>query len=446
MKVLLTCVGTTDPIRELRDGPMLHILRNYRPEVVVLFVSTEIQKKNCEDNRYGKLRQHMKMVWGYEPEWHEEQMDITEVQNLDLVYDVLGGALKKYLRKFGQEELLINVTSGTPQMQHLLIDLAKDVRYRCKAIQVPNPNKASGRGGRTNEESYSIEDAIRENKDELPDAEDRCVIVEMVAVERKNKWEQLRGILELRDFETAAKMDMLSINAGRMLEHLLQRSRLNTKEAYAQARSLLLTEQMFPIRFVSEDRRTERLCEYYLILRNMQKSGRITEFILRLNPFVVTLQTALIERLLPGKYEVNLSDLIDTSVLNRRTVSTEKMKQHAPVLYQEVNQNLGQPMRDADMSIVLANAFLKSLDAPDNSIKLFADCEKLNAMLRNLAAHDLKHFTERDIKGCLRYNSNELLRQIEDLIPTVFPRYPEESFREYFKVYDVGIEYILKQK
>lgn len=447
MKVLLTCEGTSDPIRGYHDGPVLHILRKYRPEVVVVFASTEIQELNQWDNRHAKIRALMKNSWGYEPEWCVEPLNLIDVQDLDLVYEVLGPALKKYLRKYGQEELLINVTSGTPQMQFLMIDLAKDVRYNCRAIQVSNPDKASGQGGRTNDTRfYLVDEQILGNRDERPDYEDRCAAVTMVSVERKNKWEQLRGILELRDFETAAKMNMLPIGASRMLEHLLQRSRLNTKEAYAQARSLLLTEQMFPIRFVSEDRRTERLCEYYLILRNMQKSGRITEFILRLNPFVVTLQTALIERLLPGKYEVNLSDLIDTSVLNRRTVSTEKMKQHAPVLYQEVNQNLGQPMRDADMSIVLANAFLKSLDAPDNSIKLFADCEKLNAMLRNLAAHDLKHFTERDIKGCLRYNSNELLRQIEDLIPTVFPRYPEESFREYFKVYDVGIEYILKQK
>lgn len=34
MKILFTCMGTSDPVRGYRDGPMLHILRWYRPERV----------------------------------------------------------------------------------------------------------------------------------------------------------------------------------------------------------------------------------------------------------------------------------------------------------------------------------------------------------------------------------------------------------------------------
>ena len=30
-RVLFTCVGTSDPVREMRDGSMLHIMRHYRP-------------------------------------------------------------------------------------------------------------------------------------------------------------------------------------------------------------------------------------------------------------------------------------------------------------------------------------------------------------------------------------------------------------------------------
>lgn len=31
-RVLFTCVGTSDPVREMRDGSMLHIMRHYRPD------------------------------------------------------------------------------------------------------------------------------------------------------------------------------------------------------------------------------------------------------------------------------------------------------------------------------------------------------------------------------------------------------------------------------
>lgn len=41
-KIFFSCFGTTDPVRGMRDGGMLHILRFYRPEAVYLFLSREI--------------------------------------------------------------------------------------------------------------------------------------------------------------------------------------------------------------------------------------------------------------------------------------------------------------------------------------------------------------------------------------------------------------------
>lgn len=37
--ILFSPIGTADPITALGDGPMLHIVRHYRPIVVVLFLS-----------------------------------------------------------------------------------------------------------------------------------------------------------------------------------------------------------------------------------------------------------------------------------------------------------------------------------------------------------------------------------------------------------------------
>lgn len=37
-KIFFSCFGTTDPVRGMRDGGMLHILRFYRPEAVYLFL------------------------------------------------------------------------------------------------------------------------------------------------------------------------------------------------------------------------------------------------------------------------------------------------------------------------------------------------------------------------------------------------------------------------
>ena len=37
--VFFTCVGTTDPVRGGRDGGVLHIMRNYRPQKVYLWTA-----------------------------------------------------------------------------------------------------------------------------------------------------------------------------------------------------------------------------------------------------------------------------------------------------------------------------------------------------------------------------------------------------------------------
>ena len=53
-RVLFSCVGSTDPVRGFRDGGLMHIMRHYRPQIVCLFLSAEMEKKENEDGRYTK--------------------------------------------------------------------------------------------------------------------------------------------------------------------------------------------------------------------------------------------------------------------------------------------------------------------------------------------------------------------------------------------------------
>ncbi len=47
-------VGTSDPVREMRDGSMLHIMRHYRPEKVYIFLSKEMEDFEKADHRLEK--------------------------------------------------------------------------------------------------------------------------------------------------------------------------------------------------------------------------------------------------------------------------------------------------------------------------------------------------------------------------------------------------------
>ena len=44
MRTLFSMIGTADPITQLGDGPMLHIVRHCVPDKVVLFLSPKMAR------------------------------------------------------------------------------------------------------------------------------------------------------------------------------------------------------------------------------------------------------------------------------------------------------------------------------------------------------------------------------------------------------------------
>ena len=69
MKVLFSCLGTSDPVRGYRDGPLLHILRHYRPEKAVILLSDEARELDRKGGRLAAVEAFMAEHWdGYRPE------------------------------------------------------------------------------------------------------------------------------------------------------------------------------------------------------------------------------------------------------------------------------------------------------------------------------------------------------------------------------------------
>ena len=53
-RVLFSPIGTTDPIRDCYDGGCLHIVRHYRPQKVVLYLTKQMAKLEDKDQRFSK--------------------------------------------------------------------------------------------------------------------------------------------------------------------------------------------------------------------------------------------------------------------------------------------------------------------------------------------------------------------------------------------------------
>lgn len=196
-QVLLSFLGTTDPIRGERDGAMLHILRHYRPEVVCLLFTPEVRKLAEADERYEKVFFHLKSHWdGYAPVVLGQDFSVSDVSDMDELDQPLHDVMNRLSREYADAEILVNITSGTPQMQMLLSQMVLELRYHARGIQVKTPEKKAGTTVRTNDsENYDIDLEIECNEDEQEGAPNRCVEPEMFSVRRKNQWQQVEALL-----------------------------------------------------------------------------------------------------------------------------------------------------------------------------------------------------------------------------------------------------------
>ena len=184
-QILFSCAGTSDPVRGEHDGPMLHILRHYRPTAVYLFLTAEIEQYADADGRFEMTRAWICKHWdGYSPDFHYIRSGIRQAHDLDALDQPLHAAVDALIRENPDAEILFNLSSGTPQMQIILSQLAMDMRYRGRGVQVSNFEDSSGKAQRSNDKEYDVELELECDEDELPGAENRCSEPKMFAIHR----------------------------------------------------------------------------------------------------------------------------------------------------------------------------------------------------------------------------------------------------------------------
>ncbi|MBQ7021690.1 MAG: hypothetical protein IJN33_05230, partial [Phascolarctobacterium sp.] len=147
MKILYTPAGDTDPIRGFRDGAILHIIRHYSPDKVVIFLSAEMIEKEEERKVFTKAIKHLV------PECEIEiiKENIVDAHHIDKLMP-LAEAFLKIRRANANAEILLNLSSGTPQMKTIMSFLATDFEH-VRGIQVDSPTGKSNRSNFANQDN-----------------------------------------------------------------------------------------------------------------------------------------------------------------------------------------------------------------------------------------------------------------------------------------------------
>ena len=432
--VLFSAIGTTDPVRGMRDGGMIHIMRHYRPEKVYVFLTHEMVEKDRADGRLDKTFAHIRNNWeNYAPELVRFETDITDPSDMDLLVGPMTELLQKAVEENPGAEVLLNLSSGTPQMEIILAQMALDPRYPTRGIQVKTPEKHSGLEDRTNKPNYSVDDALELNMDEEADAPNRCCEPKLMAVRREAVRNQFRSLLDQRNYGAIAQMGgSLPGPVVKLAKHLDCRSSFLLNEAEEVAQGLKVPglqagkgELPYPV---------YEMVEYFAVLKHLVHLKRYTEFLLRLNPFLVRLQMTLLSELLRAN-GIREEDLIP-KVDGRKKINPACIAACCPDLLAYMEAEFGFALEKRDLSIKAINMMLAFFGLSGETRQLLQDCERVNASLRNTAAHNLFTATEQDIRNLSGMDAETIVRKLEGVLLTTLERYGDKGLKNRVNVYE----------
>ena len=169
MKVLISAVGNTDPIRNFHDGALVHIARKYHPDKIIIVFSEELI---CKKDDIEKVIHSIDSEYLPEIICHEPIILNEDVFVFDTMYDQFDAIIQQYYTK--DDEFILNLSSGTPQIKSALFVLNRLSEINVKAVQVPSPEKKSNAGVR-HDDSEDIDVLIDTNMDNKQDYVDRTI-------------------------------------------------------------------------------------------------------------------------------------------------------------------------------------------------------------------------------------------------------------------------------
>ena len=306
-RVLFSPIGGTDPIRYLYDGSMLHICRYYKPDKVILYLSSEMVEKHREDNRYVRTLNMLGDSIGHTFDIEViENEELIDVQKYDVYYEIFRQEIKNISDNLSSgDELIVNMASGTPAMKSALLILATLSEYKFIPIQVNSPQKKMN-SEIEDRNNYDVELNWELNQDNLPDSENRCEEVKCMNLIKLLKIDLIKKFIRKYDYSAAFELgkelkDDISADAYNMLEIANNRLKLNYREI-----SKITANNKYDI-YPIKNPGNMKLFEYACVLEIKLKKEEYSDFIRGITPLIVDI----FEQILKTKMNINVELLCD---------------------------------------------------------------------------------------------------------------------------------------
>ena len=276
MNILISAVGTTDPISHNRDAALLHIARTYRPEQIVLVYSEEMLIKQ------DLIEKAIFSIEDYHPEVMIESTILKndEVYLFDKMYEVMGQIVEKYSGT--NHQLILNLSSGTPQIISALFALNRIKDYNTQAIQVATPNKSANRKY-VPLSSEGEQKLFNENEDNQKDYEDRTIKDEAEKFNQSLIKRHLRNLIASYDYlaaeELVTKKEYNNLLSKKKLSFL--RATLNDFVKVFKTQAILKDIQDYPLTDVEK-----KALNYFLMIEVLKERGQVADVLIKSKSYV----------------------------------------------------------------------------------------------------------------------------------------------------------------
>lgn len=276
---LIAVAGKTDPIRSQHDGPILHIIRNYHPKRVVLLMSEEI---GIDEKKYHYIERAIHFL----DENCDVKVEYTGIKNVHS-YDDFSLPLLKKCKDVKEDNandiILLDITSGTPQLETALCMIALSDMERYRAIQVFSPVGSSNKASIFDPSKDSLEEWHEANMDNEIGAENRCHEPQMMNFKRPLTQSQILSLIHNYDYAGAYQIYQeneaeFSREMRLLLEHARRRLNLEDARAKEAADKLDRKSELYPVKYPD----IERLVEFYNSMHVKQIRKELNDFVLRI--------------------------------------------------------------------------------------------------------------------------------------------------------------------
>ena len=397
MTILFTPAGDTDPVRNFRDGAILHILRHYPVDRVILFLTKEMEEKENEDGCYTKG------IHSVNPGLPVKCIPsgITaphRFDNLTWIQETFGTEYHQYLE---DTQWILNISSGTPQMKTVMALLSLDYA-RTKAIQVDSPEHGSNRKIHPEARSVDLVDMLEANEDSDPAMPNRCSEPPLLLLKRHSLKKQLISLIDNYEYAGALQLLRLPENRGlfsedteKLLQHAVYRRDLMWKEA----NKAIANYEGKPLIQSPSD-----FSEYFQVMEMRLRKRQYPEFIVKLSPVLMQLGMKYMEKLEQNR--LFFLSKCGYEKFGAFYLDKEKISENYPALLQDMEWTLGKALRSDYIyfsTIVMICEYLQNNELSRNEThgkitSIFSKLRLAEEKTRNLVAHEITNLTDDKIK------------------------------------------------